>query len=144
MFRLFVIFLTASALSACGHGDGSEPGGSGGNTSATATIEPTLASIQDNVFTPTCGITGCHGSIATQAGLVLVSGSSYSSLVNVPSSQFSGLVRVIPSDPNNSLIIQKLEGAPNVGFRMPWGGPYLSQSTIDVIRQWIANGAPNS
>jgi hypothetical protein len=24
---------------------------------------------------------------------------------------------------------------------MPFGGPYLPQSTIDVIRQWITNGA---
>ena len=27
---------------------------------------------------------------------------------------------------------------------MPFGGPYLQQSTIDVIRQWITNGAPQS
>jgi hypothetical protein len=26
---------------------------------------------------------------------------------------------------------------------MPFGGPPLPQATIDVIRQWITNGAPN-
>ena len=38
--------------------------------------------------------------------------------------------------------MQKLEGASGIaGARMPFGGPYLPQSTIDVIRQWITNGA---
>jgi methionine-rich copper-binding protein CopC len=27
---------------------------------------------------------------------------------------------------------------------MPFGGPYLPQSTIDVIQQWITNGAANA
>ncbi len=143
MLRLFALLLIASTLSACGHGDGSGTG-SGGANPPSAGLEPTLASIQANVFTPTCAITGCHGGVATQAGLHLDPGFSYGNLVNVPSSQDPNLIRVLPSDPNNSLIIQKLEGTATVGNRMPWGGPYLPQSTIDVIRQWIANGAPNS
>jgi hypothetical protein len=51
---------------------------------------------------------------------------------------------VIPGDPDGSFIIQKLEGrpAPLLGDQMPQGGPYLDQSTIDVIRQWIKDGAP--
>jgi len=27
---------------------------------------------------------------------------------------------------------------------MPQGGPFLSQATIDMIRQWISDGAPNN
>jgi hypothetical protein len=27
---------------------------------------------------------------------------------------------------------------------MPQGGPFLDQETIDVIREWIANGAENN
>ena len=138
MFRLFALLLTASVLSACGHGDGS-------GIPQNAALEPTLASIQANVFTPTCAITGCHGGVATQAALHLDPGFSYSNLVGVPSSQDPNLTRVVSGDPNNSLIIQKLEETtPPVGAQMPWGGPYLPQSTIDVIRQWIANGAPDS
>ena len=138
MFRLFALLLTASVLSACGHGDGS-------GIPQNAALEPTLASIQANVFTPTCAITGCHGGVATQAALHLDPGFSYSNLVGVPSSQDPNLTRVVSGDPNDSLIIQKLEETtPPVGAQMPWGGPYLPQSTIDVIRQWIVNGAPNS
>ena len=51
-------------------------------------------------------------------------------------------MRVIPANPGGSLIIQKLEGTQTVGFQMPSGGPYLPQSTIDVVRQWIQDGAP--
>jgi methionine-rich copper-binding protein CopC len=46
-------------------------------------------------------------------------------------------------DPNNSYIIIKLtNGAGIVGSQMPLGENPLPQATIDVIRQWITNGAP--
>jgi len=52
---------------------------------------------------------------------------------------------VKPGDPANSYLIQKLEGAPTIsGQRMPFGGPYLDQATIDQIKSWIASGAPNN
>ncbi|MHC4339791.1 MAG: c-type cytochrome domain-containing protein [Planctomycetota bacterium] len=52
----------------------------------------------------------------------------------------SGAV-VIPFDPDNSLIIGRLEGtAP--GLRMPRDGPpYLTQPEIDRVAQWIREGA---
>ena len=40
-----------------------------------------------------------------------------------------------------AFLIQKLEG-PMLGGRMPANGPpYLQQATVDVIRQWIQDGA---
>ena len=30
------------------------------------------------------------------------------------------------------------------GARMPFGGPYLDQATIDQIKTWIQAGAPNN
>jgi hypothetical protein len=59
----------------------------------------------------------------------------------VPSGERPNLRRVAPGDANNSYIIQKLEGTAGVGERMPAGLPALPQSDINVIRQWIANGA---
>ena len=36
-------------------------------------------------------------------------------------------------------------GRPDIiGSRMPVGGPFLAQTDIDVIRTWIAQGAPNN
>ena len=54
--------------------------------------------------------------------------------------------RVIPNDPDNSYMVQKLEGAAGiVGERMPQGqGPFLTEGQMIVIRQWIKDGAPNN
>ena len=69
---------------------------------------------------------------------------SHAALVNVSSLQVAQ-DRVEPGDPDNSYLIRKLEGdAGIVGSRMPQGGPFLDQATIDTIRQWINDGAPNN
>jgi len=67
--------------------------------------------------------------------------SSFASLVDVTSIQEPPLLRVEPNDPDISYLIHKLEGTQAVGARMPDGGPFLSQETIDVIREWIQQGA---
>ena len=51
-------------------------------------------------------------------------------------------VRVVPGDPDASFLIQKLNGTQTLGNRMPDGGPYLTTATVNVIRQWIQDGAP--
>jgi methionine-rich copper-binding protein CopC len=116
---------------------GSEGGGS--NVPLTADLQ----SIQDNVFTPIC--TRCHIGASAPEGLRLDAADSYNLLVGVPSVEVPTLLRVMPGDPDESYIILKLQGSAGiVGAQMPFGGPYLPQSTIDVIRQWITDGAPNS
>jgi hypothetical protein len=62
----------------------------------------------------------------------------------VASLEVGALNRVTPGDPDNSYVIQKLEGTAAVGARMPQGGPFLDQATIDMIRQWITDGAANN
>jgi hypothetical protein len=98
-----------------------------------------FASIQAQVFTPIC--TTCHAGADAPHGLRLDAADSYNLLVGVPSVEVPGLLRVKPGDPDSSYLIQKLEGIAAVGARMPFGGPYLSDSTIAVIRQWITDGA---
>ena len=133
-------------LGACGAGtgDGLDATGqplSSGSVGATV-LAPTFASIQANVFSVNCAIPGCHGGGSAQFGLRLDPGFSYGNLVNVASPRDASRIRVIPGNPDGSFIIQKLEGTQTLGDRMPDFGPYLPQSTIDAIRQWIADGAP--
>jgi hypothetical protein len=138
-------------LAACGAGSGEgldengQPltGGSGDGNLAPPVpgLQPTLASIQAEVFSVNCAVPGCHGGAGAQQGLRLDPGFSAANLINVTSPQDLTLVRVIPGNPGGSFLIHKLEGTQSVGFRMPSGGPYLPQSTIDVIRQWIQDGA---
>ena len=75
-------------------------------------------------------------------GLRLDPGFSAGNLINVHSPQNPNLIRVVPRDPDASFLIQKLDGTQTLGDRMPDGGPYLTTATINVIRQWIQDGAP--
>jgi hypothetical protein len=149
-----ISLLLGGALAACALVLGSCGGGSGagldengqplppGGTSGSGDLAPTLSSIQANVFTVHCAVPGCHGGANPQESLRLDPGFSAGYLINVASPRGDAFVRVVPGDPDASLLIQKLEGTQPVGDRMPLFGPYLPQSTIDVIRQWIRNGAP--
>ncbi len=109
-------------------------------------IQPSLTSIQNNIFTPTCSAAGCHSGPPgpnLPAGMDLSSAAaSFSSLVNIASFQEPTIFRVAVGDADNSYLIHKLEGTAAQGSRMPLGGPFLDQATIDVIRLWIDNGAP--
>ena len=102
---------------------------------------PNFSEIQANVFTPSCTTVGCHSGAGAAAGLNLEAANSYAMLVGMPSSQQAGLQRVNPGNPDISYLIQKLEGAPGISNgQMPPSGP-LPQAQIDVIRQWITQGA---
>ena len=96
--------------------------------------------IQDTIFTPIC--TACHVGATAPRGLRLDAGNSYALLVNVASVEVPGLFRVNPGNPDQSYLVQKIEGTAAVGARMPLGGPPLPQDRIDLVRQWIVAGAP--
>ena len=115
---------------------------------ANTTPATTLSELQTLVFTPKCS--GCHDGSNAPGGALpgsqnLKAGQSFASLVNVASLEKPALMRVKPGDPANSYLIQKLEGAAGIsGSRMPFGGPFLDQATIDKVKSWIASGAPNN
>jgi hypothetical protein len=101
---------------------------------------PPLGLIQRTIFTPICEGGPCHG--PTRAGgLSLRISDTYKALVSASATQVQGL-RVVPYDPDSSLLINKLESAtPLVGARMPLRGPYLSAEQLILIRTWISLGA---
>jgi hypothetical protein len=54
----------------------------------------------------------------------------------------SAVMLVAPTDPDDSYLIQKLDGAGGItGGRMPLNRAALPQSDIDLIRDWILDGA---
>jgi uncharacterized protein (TIGR03118 family) len=118
-------------------------------TVANVAVAATLSQLQTTIFTPKCS--GCHTGTAsaTADGLPgvqnLTAGNTFAALVNVASLEQPALKRVAPGDSANSYIIQKLEGAAGItGARMPLGGPYLDQATIDQVKSWINAGAQNN
>ncbi|GJM44563.1 MAG: hypothetical protein DHS20C21_14050 [Gemmatimonadota bacterium] len=107
-------------------------------------MTPDLPSIQTNLFTPGCALSFCHGA-AMSANLDLREDASYTSLVDIRSVEHPTWDRVEPFNPNESFLICKLEACPElVGQQMPLIGGPLDQSVIDVIRAWVAKGAPES
>lgn len=108
-------------------------------------IEPTLSSIQTNIFSTSCALSGCHAGSSPQQGLDLSAGQARANLVNVSSRERPDLDRVEPGAPDDSYIIHKVEGRSSiVGQRMPLGRAPLSQDEIDALRTWIGEGAPDS
>ena len=112
------------------------------NVNVSNAVVVTLAQLQTNIFTPSCS--GCHTGVGgTLPGVMNLTSAAntHAALVNVTSLNEPPLKRVLPGDPNNSYIIHKLEGTQTVGARMPFGGPFLDQATIDQVRAWIQAGA---
>ncbi len=136
------LLFAAAALAGCsggGSGYGGSGGGGAGGGGGGGNVQADFQSIQDNIFTPIC--TACHAGAAAPHGLRLDEASAYALLVGVPSDEQPQLQRVDPGHPDQSYLIQKLEGTAAIGGRMPLNGTPLPQADIDAIRQWITDGA---
>jgi hypothetical protein len=107
----------------------------------------TFATLQRKIFTPSCATLSCHGA-SNAGGMTLVAGAAYANLVGIsssnPAAQAAGLLRVAPGDPDRSFLLRKLEGrlGPDEGAQMPRVGSELPPTLIDLVRRWIAAGAP--
>jgi PKD repeat protein len=111
--------------------------GGGGETA-------TFSAVQEQIFTPSCAFSGCHGGASPAEGLNLEAGEAFTEIVNEESSQRPSLDLIEPSEPDNSYLYLKVTGDPSIsGSRMPRGGSALSQQLLDLLRDWIERGAPN-
>ena len=67
---------------------------------------------------------------------------SYEHLVNVEAVENPELMRVEPGNPDDSYLVIKLEGTERmIASLMPLGRDALSDDKIQLVRQWIAEGA---
>jgi mono/diheme cytochrome c family protein len=82
------------------------------------------------IFTQNC--VRCHGG---RGGLYL------DSYAHVMAGGVTGPV-IVPGSPQDSLLVKRIEGI--VQPQMPLGGPPLSQADINLIVNWIAEGAPDN
>lgn len=90
-------------------------------------IRPLMGGAHGNPPCKTCHLPGLQGTVE--------SGLEVSSLGKI---RAEGVV--VPKNPCESTIIKKLRGVGN-GARMPKGGPYWSDADIQLVSDWIAEGA---
>ena len=109
-FGALLISLLCSVIVGCtaGSGEGLDVSGRPLNEGGDVPLAATLASIQANVFNPSCIV--CHAGASAPQGLRLDAASSFTNLVGVASRQDSSFLRVSPGEPDLSYLIQKLEG----------------------------------
>jgi hypothetical protein len=113
----------------------------------------TFDRIQRQIFTPSCAVSGCHDSQTQAKGLLLESSSAYTNLVDVvpntaPAAAL-GWKRVDGAGAStaNSFLYHKITGDlpdESFGLRMPRLRRKLDGFLIDIVRQWIEAGAPQS
>ena len=99
-----------------------------------------LARIQAEIFSPIC--TQCHQGQQAPLGLRLDSvEQSFNNLVNVTAQGNGNFLRVEPFSIERSFLWLKVTGSSVAGQRMPLGLPPLSDGQIQLIEDWILNGA---
>ena len=140
--RLLLVLLATSFTSlACSDSD------DGGTTDPPPEDVSFSQDIQP-IFTANCALSGCHSGTNPQQGMNLSSGQAYANIVNVASLELPSMDRIEPSDPDNSYLVNKIQGTHvdvgGSGSRMPLGRAPLTQATIDQIREWVADGAPDN
>jgi hypothetical protein len=167
---LWLAGAVALALAGCGGDDGGDAsagagaGGAGAAASAGASgsagaggSDATFSAVFDAIIRGTgCNGGGaCHGGATSITTLTMrLKDQAHMQLVGVPAMSMtlsgmgpqcvnSGLVRVVAGDPDNSLLVQKLENTQTCGDPMPPTTALLSAEQIDLVRRWIARGAPN-
>ena len=121
-------------------------------------VDPTLSSIQQKIFTPSCSFASCHGGNFPQSGVDLRDAQrSFDTMVNRRARRGSctpdagpPVLIVVPGDPDASQLMDKLERtsaelmAACQGGPMPRANRQLPPEARDAIRQWILDGALNN
>ena len=139
--RGWVVLMAAASLTGC---FSERPTGPSGPTVSFANdVQP--------VLTNNCATSGCHGTPIANPGskpMVLVAGQAYDNIVGVTSAQLPTMQRIRAGKPDSSYVIHKLMGTHRTvggtGQQMPLGRPTLALATIEMIRTWVAAGAPRN
>jgi len=147
---LVLVFLAGCTVFEAQHSSRSRKPGLATAPSPAPNSSATLTKVQNEIFTPKCAIPDCHASKAPGAeegppeGLILENGKSHEAIVKVQAHEFD-LLRVAPGDPDNSYLVRKITpGAQIAWHRMPLDHPELKDSERQLIRDWIAAGAPKN
>lgn len=124
---MFAVYLSLVTLAGCS----TSTGPTGSDIMFPDTNIRFSASVQPFLIT-SCGFSGCHGDNNAAGGIRLT---NYSSLF------FDRPNLIVPGAPNESVLIQTLEGkiAHSIG-----GLEYVTSNQIQGMRRWVLEGALNN
>ncbi len=91
------------------------------------------------IFTAHCWT--CHPPMAE---MDLSASEAYNNLVDVTSTNHAPAIRVVPGDPDASVLWNKVTFTEEYGLGMPPDGTFLSAEELVIIRDWIQQGASNN
>ncbi len=98
------------------------------------------ATIQRDIFNTTC--VQCHGgSNHSAAGLNLTAGNSFSELIGIASVRDPERMRVVAGDSGESLLYDMLSGDLSSGWRYDHSVEVVRSERLELIRNWIDDGA---
>ena len=101
---------------------------------------PTWYGIQANILGKFC--TMCHSGSSPSASLSW-DVDQYDTIVTNGWTSSTGMLEIDPGSPDTSYMYLKITDDPTIlGGFMPATGTMLDQALIDVIQQWIIDGAP--
>lgn len=106
-------------------------------------LDPIWSDIYPAIIQPSC-VAGCHtaGGLNTDLNLSTIDGAR-EALVGQASDEDNCGTLVVPGEPEQSLLISKLQGTQSeeCGKSMPLMGSLLSDTQVALITEWITNGA---
>ena len=133
-------FDTGSTVTPPDGSDDTDPGSGSGQPDLPT---PTLAEVSSTVLVPLCG--DCHVS-QTLGNLWLEPNAALRDRLLASALQAAPMPLVTPGDLQASYLWRKVEGshltAGGLGEAMPLGRAALTESQMDLLRRWIAGGAP--
>jgi len=112
-------------------------GGAGPLDATTETATGACGDVVTRIFQPQCGNTGCHGALAPQQGLDLVTAGVAARVVGVSGTECPGTL-ANPASPETSLLYTKLSSHPPCGAQMPLAQPPLASADQACVLAWIA------
>ena len=100
----------------------------------------TTAEISEDIFSKSCAFSSCHSSASSaSAGLQLHDEEAVLNMIDHPATQSPEKMLVVPGDPENSYLIQKMRGyqlAEGTDSMPP--GTTLCEGKIQLVEDWIS------